>query len=55
MIACQEVLSFRREVDNKAMRRVRNQEVQVVLENTTIATALAVDVSIHVRMLAGQS
>ncbi len=55
VIACQEVLSFRREIDNKAMRRVRNQEVQVVLENTTIATALAVDVRIHVRMLAGQS
>ncbi len=45
--------SFRWPIDNKAMRILRNQEVQVVIENTTLATAVSVNASVAVRILAG--
>ena len=38
------VSGFRKTIDSKAMRRMRNQEVQMVVENTTIASACAVQV-----------
>ena len=43
--------SYRETVDSKGMRRVRNQEVQMVVENTTIGTAAAVNVSLAGRFL----
>ncbi len=35
--------SVREVVDNKSMRIVRNQEIQLVIENTTIASAVSVN------------
>ncbi len=55
VIACQNVLSVRKVIDNKAMRRIRNQELQLVVENTTAASAMAVDVNVDARVLSGQS
>ena len=45
----------RRVIDNKSMRRVRNQELQVVMENTTLVSAGAVNVTVGARILSGQS
>lgn len=55
VILAQNVIAARKVIDNKAMRRVRNQELQFVMENTTLATAISVDVSCAARVLAGQS
>jgi len=46
----------RRVVDSKAMRRVRNTEVQMVVENVTISglTGSTVDVVMTARLLAGE-
>ena len=46
-------LSVRRVIDNKSMRRIRNQEVQVVVENITVGTAQAMNVAVNVRGLFG--
>ncbi len=46
--------SYRRVIDNKAMRISRNQEVQVVWELVTIGGALVANVGIDVRILAGK-
>ncbi len=54
-IAAQSVLSYRRMIDNKAMRKLRNREIQIVVENTTIAAALPVDIYVGGRMLFGAS
>ena len=43
----------KRVIDNKAMRRIRNQEVQFVVENATILTADAVNVFANFRALFG--
>ncbi len=43
----------RRVVDSKAMRKVRNRELQLVIENTTLLSAAAVDVSLNGRVLSG--
>ena len=43
--------SYRETVDSKAMRRVRNQEVQFVVENTTIGSAEAINVVMGGRFL----
>jgi len=43
--------SYREVIDSKAMRRVRNQEIQLVFENATIASASAVDVFLTGRFL----
>ena len=42
---------YREVIDSKAMRRVRNQEVQLVVENTTIGAAVSVDFAISGRFL----
>jgi len=42
---------FREIMDSKAMRRIRNQEIQLVLENTTLATAAAVNLYLAGRFL----
>jgi len=44
---------FRATIDNKAMRIVRNQEVQAVFENVTVGGAGGVDVGGQVRALWG--
>ena len=41
-------------IDNKAMRIVRNQEVQLVVENTTVGNAGSVNAVGQVRTLFGQ-
>ena len=43
----------RRIIDSKAMRKVRNREVQIVVENTTIGAAAAVNVALTGRYLTG--
>ncbi len=53
VIACQEALSARKVIDSKAMRKVRNTELQFVVENTTTQGVLSVDVFGTVRVLAG--
>ncbi len=53
VIASTEVASGRFEIDSKAMRKVRNREVQLVVENTTLGSASVVDVNCGVRILAG--
>jgi len=47
--------SARRVVDSKAMRKLRNTELQLVIENTTIPglSATPVDVNLNVRVLSG--
>ncbi len=45
--------AVRRVIDNKAMRVVRNQELQFVIENTTIGTAQGINVSMAGRFLLG--
>ena len=55
VIAVQEMLGARRVIDNKAMRRIRNQEVQFVVENATLLGAESVNVFGAARFLSGQS
>jgi len=43
----------RRVIDSKAMRKVRNREVQLVVENTTLASAMAVNTAVAGRFLSG--
>jgi len=45
--------AYRSVIDNKAMRIVRNQEMQAVVENVTLATALSVNWAINARVLSG--
>ncbi len=47
--------SGRRVVDSKAMRKLRNTEIQLVIENTTIpgVTATSVAVNLNARILSG--
>jgi len=45
--------SSRTIIDSKAMRRIRNQEVQIVVENATVLTAENVNIFGQVRLLAG--
>ncbi len=42
---------FRDVIDNKSMRRIRNQEIQMVVEQTTALVAASVNVSVTGRML----
>ncbi len=46
--------SYREIIDDKAMRIIRNQEIQMVVENTTLETASSVNTSMSIRMLAGK-
>ena len=43
----------RRVIDSKSMRRIRNQEIQVVAENATVSSAAPVNVTGNVRSLFG--
>lgn len=43
----------RRVIDSKAMRKVRNRELQAVTENATVQTGLAINMIANVRQLAG--
>jgi len=43
----------RRVIDSKAMRKVRNREMQLVIENTTLLSAGSVSVGVNGRVLAG--
>ncbi len=43
----------RRVIDSKAMRKIRNREIQFVAENTTVIGAMNVNVAGAVRFLAG--
>ncbi len=45
--------SFRATIDSKAMRIIRNEEVQLVIENVTLATALSVNCVVNGRFLSG--
>ena len=45
--------SVRRVIDSKAMRKIRNTEIQCVVENATIQNAANVRIEGQVRMLAG--
>ena len=45
---------YRSVIDNKAMRIVRNQEVQVVWEQATLGSAAAINTVVSVRALVGQ-
>jgi len=55
VIDCPGITSFRKEIDVKAMRKIPSDtEIQLVVENTTIAGAGAVNVSVNGRMLLGQ-
>ncbi len=49
------MVGARRVIDSKAMRKVRNRELQIVIENATITglSAASVDVSLGGRALAG--
>ncbi len=46
------ITSFRHDIDSKAMRKLYNDvELQLVMTNTTASSAMAVNVSTHVRIL----
>ncbi len=47
------ITSVRRVIDNKAMRILRNTEIQCVVENATVQGASAVNVALNVRSLTG--
>ena len=45
---------FRKVIDSKSMRILRNQEIQVVFENVTDGGATTVNVGLQVRLLTGK-
>ncbi len=53
VISAQCAACYRSVIDSKAMRIVRNQEVQAVFQNTTILTAASVRAQLVVRGLTG--
>ncbi len=53
VISAQAAAVFRAVIDSKAMRIVKNSEVQVVVENTTTQAALSVNVAVDGRTLWG--
>jgi len=52
-VVSSQVASGRRVIDSKAMRKVRNTELQLVAENTTTEGAEAINIAGQVRVLAG--
>ena len=52
-VASQNTLSRARVIDSKAMRKVRNQELQFVVENQTIQSASSINVFMEARVLSG--
>ncbi len=53
VISVQAMLGFRRVIDNKAMRRIRNQEVQCVIEQATVGGGESINTALQVRSLFG--
>ncbi len=53
VLAIQALLAARIVIDSKAMRKVRNREVQCVVENVTEEGAINANVFLNVRVLAG--
>ncbi len=53
VIASQATLSGRRVIDSKAMRKIRNTELQLVVENTTVIGAATTNTVLGGRVLAG--
>jgi len=53
VIGSQQTLSRHRVIDSKAMRKVRNTELQLVAENTTGQGAINVNIMTSARVLAG--
>ncbi len=53
VIGTQSTLSSTRIIDSKAMRHIRNQELQFVAEQATIAVGASVNIAGAVRVLAG--
>jgi len=53
VISVQTLSGVRRVIDSKAMRHNRNQEVQMVIENTTVGTAISVNAVFAGRTLWG--
>ena len=53
VIALEGCAYARRVIDSKAMRHNRNQELQFVIENSTITSAMSVNAFMEVRVLAG--
>jgi len=47
------ITSYRSVIDSKAMRIVRNQEVQLVVEQATLGTAEAINTTVSGRFLTG--
>ena len=43
----------RRVIDSQAMRKIRNREIQAVVENATVNGAVGVNVAANIRILAG--
>jgi len=54
VIAVQQAMSFRAVIDNKAMRIVRNQEFQLVVEQVTLTSAMAINTAVELRVLSGK-
>ena len=53
VIDCPQMTSYRSVIDNKAMRIIRNQEIQLVIEQATTGGAASVNVNFCVRGLFG--
>ncbi len=53
VISVQGAAIIRKEIDSKAMRIVKNMEVQFVVENSTVSAALAVNTTLAGRILTG--
>jgi len=53
VIDCPNTTGFRAVIDSKAMRIVKNMEVQAVVENVTSIGALSANIHISARFLAG--
>ncbi len=52
-VVVNELMGARRVIDSKAMRKIRNTEIQAVIENGTIQGAMAVNLVGNIRVLAG--
>ncbi len=53
VVGSQMTLCARRVVDSKAMRRIRNTEVQFVVENSTLGVGVSTNTTLTARLLAG--
>ncbi len=53
VVAAEGMTYYREVIDNKAMRIMRNQEIQLVTENVTVTSASAVNTHFAARFLTG--